>query len=159
MTKQIRNLRASLVAICILASVTSCRRPIPAAPDREVIAATIAGFHNALGKGDGAAALAFLAPDAQILESGHRQTREEYESEHLAADIEFARVVPSTRGALIVRQEGNTAWATSTSVSKGQFRGRAVDAENAELMVLAKTDDGWRIRAIHWSSHSHGAAP
>jgi ketosteroid isomerase-like protein len=142
--------------VCIgvaIASLTSCRRPIPTAPDREAIASTVATFHDALAKGDRTAALALLSPDVQILETGHRETREEYEKRHLDSDIEFAKAVPSTRGALVVRQEGNVAWTTVTGRSKGSLRGRNFDAENAELMVLMKTDDGWRIRAIHWSAH------
>lgn len=143
--------------VCVfatLASLGSCRRPIPTAPDREAIATTVSKFHEALANGDRAAAMSLLAPDAQILETGHRQTREEYEGEHLAADIEFAKAVPGDRGAMIVRQEGSIAWTSAPSRSTGKFRGKDVDSESAELMVLAKTENGWRIRAIHWSSHS-----
>jgi ketosteroid isomerase-like protein len=138
-------------------SLSSCRRQIPTAPDREAIATTVTAFHDALAKGNRNAALALLAPDVQILETGHRETRDEYEKRHLDSDIEFAKAVPSTRGALVVRQEGNVAWTTATGRSKGSLRGRNFDAENAELMVLVKTDDGWRIRAIHWSSHDQTA--
>ncbi|MBA3881230.1 MAG: nuclear transport factor 2 family protein [Chthoniobacterales bacterium] len=147
-----------LLALCfpVFISLSSCRKPIPTAPDREAIATTVTAFHDALAKGDRAAVLALLAPDAQIVETGHRQTREEYESEHLGADVEFAKAVPSTRSALIVRQEGNAAWTTATGRSTGTYKGRPVNSENAELMVLAKTDEGWRIRAVHWSSHSGG---
>ena len=137
-------------------AIVSCRRPIPTAPDREAIATTVTAFHEALAGGDSAAAMALLAPDAQVLESGHRETREEYSGKHLAADMEFTRAVQSTRGAMIVRQEGNVAWTSTTSLIKGQFRGKDVQAESAELMVLGKTEDGWRIRAIHWSTHEGG---
>lgn len=155
-----RFLRHGSICACVLlclAAITSCRRPIPTAPDRDAIATTVTAFHDALAKGDRASALSLLAADAQIVESGHRQTREEYESEHLGADIEFAKAVPSTRGAMIVRQEGTAAWVTSTGRSTGNFDGKPVDSENAELMVLAKKDERWQIRAIHWSSHSHRA--
>src|SRR6266508_4185603 len=54
-----------------------------ASTDRVAIAAAAEGFHRALAQGDRAAALALLAPDAAILESGHLQTRAEYEREHL----------------------------------------------------------------------------
>jgi len=142
------------IAVVTCVSLTACRKPIPTAPDREAIATTVAAFHDALAKGDRRSAMELLAPDAQILETGHRETRQEYEARHLASDIEFAKAVPSTRGAMIVRQEGNVAWASVASRSKGSFKGREIDAENAELMVLAKTDARWLIRAIHWSSHS-----
>lgn len=150
-----RPLLALVLAAALL--LPSCRKPIPTAPDRDSIAATVTAFHDALAKGDRRAALALLAPDAQILETGHRQTREDYETEHLGADIEFAKAVPSTRGALIVRQDGNVAWATTTGRSSGTFNGKPVDSENAEMMVLSKGEAGWQIRAIHWSNHSHGA--
>ena len=150
------NPRLLLVLCAFVLSLWSCRKPMPTAPDREAIATTVSAFHDALAKGDRGAAMALLAPDAQILETGHRESREEYENGHLGSDIEFAKAVPSTRGALIVRQEGNIAWTTAAGRSKGTFKGREIDAENAELMVLMKTEAGWRIRAIHWSSHTHG---
>ena len=143
-----------VVCAVALTPLASCRKPIATAPDREEIANTVAAYHAALSNGDRAAALALLAPDAQILESGHRESREQYENGHLGSDIEFAKAVPSTRGPMIVRQEGNVAWTTVAGRSKGAFKGRDVEAENAELMVLVKTEEGWRIRAIHWSSHS-----
>ncbi|MFN2507414.1 MAG: DUF4440 domain-containing protein [Chthoniobacterales bacterium] len=149
-----KDLLITALLTAALAALPGCRRPIPTAPDREAIAKTVNAFHEALAKGDRSAALALLSPDAQILENGHRQTREEYAAEHLTADIAFAKAVPSTRAAMIVRQEGSVAWATVTGRSTGNFNGRNVDAENAELMVLSKTDNRWLIRAIHWSSHS-----
>lgn len=152
-----KHLLASGVALLAIVTISSCRRPIPTAPDREAIATTVNAFHESLKRGDRDAAMGLLAPDAQILETGHRQSREEYAAEHLAADIEFARAVSSTRGALIVRQEGEVAWTSVTSRSNGEFQGKPADSESAELMVLAKTDAGWRIRAIHWSNHSSGA--
>ena len=122
-------------------------------PDPE-ITATVERFHAALNKGDAAAAMALLAPDARILESGHTETRAEYEKGHLSADIEFAQAVPGKREDVITRQEGPVAWSTSTSRTTGNFKGRAIDSAGTELMVLSKTADGWRIRAIHWSSHA-----
>ena len=146
-------IRIALIAAA--ATLTSCRKPIPPAPDRDAIAATVRAFHDALKNGDRAAAMSCLAEDAQILESGHRETREQYEGGHLKEDIEFAKAVPSTEGAAIVRQEGNVAWASRVSRSTGQFRGNDIDSEGAELMVLSKDGDRWKIRAIHWSNHSH----
>ncbi len=122
-------------------------------PDPE-ITATVERFHAALNKGDAAAAMALLAPDARILEGGHTETRAEYEKGHLSADIEFAQAVPGKREDVITRQEGSVAWSTSTSRTTGNFKGRAIDSAGTELMVLSKTADGWRIRAIHWSSHA-----
>jgi ketosteroid isomerase-like protein len=116
------------------------------------VKAAVEGFHQALLRGDRAAALALLAPDAVILESGELQTREEYEREHLAEDIAFARATKTDWSPLIIRQEGNVAWTTATSKTTGTFQGHKVDSTGVELMVLTKDGSGWRIRAIHWSS-------
>jgi ketosteroid isomerase-like protein len=146
--------RLTLIAIPVI-GLASCRRPIPPAPNRDAIAATVQGFHDALKNGDRAAVMSFLADDAQILETGHRETREQYENGHLASDIEFAKAVPTAPGALIVRQEGDVAWTSAVSRSAGTFRDREVDTENAELMVLARKEGRWQIRAVHWSGHAH----
>ncbi len=145
----------AVAALVLLTSFVSCRKPHPPAEDREAIVAAVDGFHNALAQGDTAAATALLADDVQVLEEGERQTREEYLREHLGSDLTFAKAVPAVRKAMIVRQEGDVAWTTSLSVSKGTYLGREIDQDGAELMVLAKQPGGWRIRAIHWSGHAH----
>jgi ketosteroid isomerase-like protein len=123
-----------------------------ASADSAQVAATVERFHQALAAADSAAALALLTPDVEVLESGGVETRAEYRSHHLAADIEFARAVRSERGPVRVRVRGDVAWATSTSTTQGEFRGRPVNSAGAELMVLVRTPQGWRIAAIHWSS-------
>lgn len=122
--------------------------------DSAAVAAVIERYHDALATGDSSLALALLADDVVVLESGGVETREEYRSHHLPADIQFARAVPSTREAPRVVTRGDVAWASSTSRTRGEFRGRAIDSAGAELMVLVRAADGWRITAIHWSSRS-----
>lgn len=122
--------------------------------DSAAAAKTVDDYHAALSSGDSARALALLAPDAVILESGAMETRAEYRSHHLAGDIAFAKAVKSERGPLVVRIDGSTAWTSSTSVTQGTFNGRAINSSGAESMVLTKGPDGWRIRAIHWSSRT-----
>ncbi|HEY7768097.1 nuclear transport factor 2 family protein [Longimicrobium sp.] len=140
--------------------VVEPRDVVSAAPTRSFardsaeVTAAVARFHHALEMGDSAAVLALLAPDAVILESGGVEYVPEYRGHHLPADIEFARAVQSTRTPVQIRVEGDVAWASATSVAQGQFRGRAVNSAGAELMVLARTRDGWRITAIHWSSRT-----
>lgn len=121
--------------------------------DAEAITAAVNGFHDALHRGDAKAAMELLAPDAVILESGSSQTREEYSREHLAEDIAFVKAVPGTRSKLSIKQEGNVAWTTATTQSVGTFNGHEVNSAGVEFMVLTKTKLGWRICAIHWSSH------
>lgn len=120
------------------------------------IAAVVRTFHDALGRGDSAAVLALLAPDVVVFESGDVETRAEYRAHHLQADIEFARSVRTLRGPLRVVQEGTAAWASGTSEVTGRFKGQRVDSQGAELIVLSRGAERWRIRAIHWSSHPKG---
>ena len=121
-------------------------------PDASEISAAVERFHHALAQGDRDAALQLLGPDAVILESGEMQTRAEYEREHLGEDIAFAKATKSERSQVIIQQQGDAAWATATSQTTGTFNGRKIDSVGVELVVLTKSDSGWRIRAIHWSN-------
>lgn len=122
--------------------------------DSAAVVATVDAYHHALSSGDSAAALALLAADAVILESGGVETRAEYRGHHLPGDIEFARAVPSVRTSARVVVQGDIAWAWSTSTTQGEFRSRAINSQGAELMVLSRDPSGWKIRAIHWSSRN-----
>ncbi len=153
-----------LLAPALLAGAAAlhARDPAPAAAretgaqrsDSAEVAATVDRFHRALAAGDSAGALALLTEDVQVLESGGVEDRAEYRSHHLGADIEFARAVPGERGPVRVRVRGDVAWASSTSTTRGTFRGRPVHSAGAELMVLVRAPFGWRIAAIHWSSRA-----
>lgn len=122
--------------------------------DSAAVAAVVAKYHDALTKGDSAAALALLADDAMILESGGIETRAEYRSHHLPADINASRTSPGQRGPVHVRVHGEVAWTTTTSTSTRQVNNSPVTSTMAELMVLVKTPNGWKITAIHWSSRT-----
>jgi ketosteroid isomerase-like protein len=118
------------------------------------VVSAVAAFHAALAAGDSLAALELLAADAQVLESGTTETLAEYRAHHLPADIAFAQAVPSERRILRVVVVDSIAWLTATSHAQGTYRGRSVNSDGAELMVLVRSADRWRIRAIHWSSRS-----
>ena len=122
--------------------------------DSSAVAAAVNGFHEALGAGDSLRALALLANDVVILESGEMETRAEYRSHHLSADIAFTKAVKSVQGTLKITISGNTAWAVSTSTTQGEYKGRKINSVGAESMVLTRSKQGWMIRSIHWSSRS-----
>jgi len=125
-----------------------------AATDQSASAtAVVEAFHDALQRGDRAAVMELLAPNAIILENGSAESRDEYQQHHLAEDIAFSRAVPSKRSVWAVHIEGDVAWIASTSRANGAFESRAVNSAGTELMVLTNSAAGWRIRAIHWSSH------
>jgi ketosteroid isomerase-like protein len=120
--------------------------------DSTAIVATIDRFHTALETADSAAVKRLLSDDVTVLESGSLETRAEYLRHHLGADIEFAQAIHSVRKLVSVTRSGNTAWVVSTSTTQGSFKGRAINSDGAELMVLTRRKTGWQIRAIHWSS-------
>lgn len=146
---------AALVALA-LQPAASVAQPGPspraAAPDSAAIAAAAEAFHAALAAGDSVAALGLLADDAVVLEGGELETRAQYAAHHLAADIAFTRGLGGTRTVTGVRQVGDAAWLWATTACRGAWNGRDIDSVGAELLVLAREGDRWRLRAIHWSS-------
>jgi len=125
--------------------------------DTNAVRETVRQFHEALIRGDSAATLSLLAQDAVILEAGGIESRAEYRAHHLPADIRFAAAVPAKTGTVHVTLAGDVAWVTSTSEAAGTFDGRPINSVTAELAVLTRTEEGWRIRAIHWSSRRRAA--
>ena len=110
-------------------------------------------FHEALRTGNVTLVQQLLAADAVIIEGGQVESRDEYLRHHLAADIEFAKAVPSRLVGSQTTLNGATAWVRSANSSTGTFRHRPIRLAGAELMVLTQTASSWEIRAIHWSSY------
>jgi ketosteroid isomerase-like protein len=138
-----------------LAPAAADAQPQPA--DSAAVVAAIEAYHEALSSGDGEGALALLADDAQIAESGGLETKEEYASHHLPGDMAYAAAMDRTSTFASVHVVGDVAWAMSTSHTHGTFRDREIDSRGAELMVLRRESDGsWRITAIHWSARRGG---
>lgn len=149
---------ATIVFRVVGGRATGAATSVGAGADSAAVADVVRRYGAALAAGDSAAALALLAPDAIVLESGGAETRAEYRSHHLAGDIAYARAVRSEDSPIRVTIVGNAAWAWSTSTTQGEYRGRTINNAGAELMVLSRgTDGGWRIRAIHWSSRARRA--
>ena len=120
--------------------------------DSSAVASVVSKYHDALAAGDSAAALALLSDDAVILETGGVETRADYRSHHLPADINYAKAIKSQYGPIQVRIHGDMAWTTATSTTQGEMNGRTINSAGAELMVLVRSGGTWKISAIHWSS-------
>lgn len=150
--------RSRRIALALLLSLLAGGRSLQAqqtAPtDSMEVADVVHRYHAALSAGDTAAVMELLAPGAVVLESGGMESREEYRSHHLPADMAFAKAVARDRGPMHVAVHGDVAWASSLATTRGTFREREIDSQTAELMVLRRTDVGWRIEAIHWSSRN-----
>lgn len=148
-------LTAGRLPAVLLALLTAIAGPARGqAPDSLEVAGVVAAFHAALQAGDSAKAVSLLSDDARILESGSVETRAEYRAHHLPVDIAFAAAVASERTIEQVTVQGDVAWVVSTSETTGTYRDRAIDSAGAELVVLAREANAWKIRAIHWSSHA-----
>jgi ketosteroid isomerase-like protein len=120
--------------------------------DAEHVVAVIDAFHSALARGDSTTALEQLADDVVILESGRTEDKNHYRSGHLSGDMRFSQAVSRERGEIAVQILGDVAWAHSTSTAVGTLGDRSLDLQGAELMVLARTNGMWKIKAVHWSS-------
>ncbi|MEO6971600.1 MAG: nuclear transport factor 2 family protein [Chthoniobacterales bacterium] len=153
MKTNLQTCAMTLLASGCLLLAAGLSRAEPIAPDATAITTAAADFHKALSAGKPDQVMALLQPDALIVEGGTVQTRAEYQSEHLAADIAYARAVPSTQRSAVVRQEGDVGWVTCTFSVTGKFHDKVINDLAAETMVLTRTLAGWRIRTIHWSSH------
>lgn len=152
-----RALRAVLPVALTLAVVAA---PPPAraqSVDSAAVVATIEAFHAALAAGDSTKALSLLSDDVTILETGGVETKSDYRSGHLRGDMAYAKAVQSQRAITSVRIRGDVAWVAGTSITQGDYNGRAINSAGAELVVLSREGGAWKIRAVHWSSRMRRA--
>jgi ketosteroid isomerase-like protein len=144
--------RSLLIVVAIAFAVlvqAGCAAP---APKEEDVIGVLESFYGAMKTGDTAAAMRPIAADAVFIESGRIETREQYETSHLPADIEFEKQVNGKRLPWQVKFKGDTAWAIATTEFDGTFNGTPLSFTSTQLAVLTREDAGWQIRSIHWSS-------
>ena len=125
--------------------------------DSTAAVAAVEQFRAALEAADSARAVSMLADDVLILESGAVQTRAEYLGGHLGADMKAAAGSKRERTVLRVTVIGDVALVVSKTVAPPTGVQGSTGSEMAELMVVAKTAAGWKIRAVHWSSRRRRA--
>ena len=142
--------RCSGAALALLLPVLAACADTSSAPAD--VQATLEAFYGAMKSGDTVTAMAQIAPDAIFVESGRLETREEYEKNHLPADIAFEKQVSGKRGDWRTTINGDTAWAIATTEFVGTFDTVPVDFVSTQLAVLTRADTRWLIRSIHWSS-------
>jgi ketosteroid isomerase-like protein len=120
--------------------------------DTAAVRTTLESFYAAMKNAENATAMALIAEDAVFVEGGRLETREEYEKNHLPADISFEKQVSGKRGDWQITIKDDTAWAIVTTEYDGIFDGAPVAFTGAQLAVLTRDADKWMIRSIHWSS-------
>jgi ketosteroid isomerase-like protein len=142
--------------IALIAAAVAAVSPIAVEPAARPAAAVVDGFHAALRKGDGKAALKLMAADALVYESGHvEHGKAEYQAVHLEGDMEYSRAVTQVTTARVGHAKGNVAWIASEGRTSGTFNGKPVDRATTETFVLRRSAGQWRIVHIHWSSAAH----
>ncbi|MEN8143869.1 MAG: DUF4440 domain-containing protein [Gemmatimonadota bacterium] len=159
---RVRGIRSLFPAIAVALAVAApahaqeseSESGLAAAPNPALdsVRATVEAFKQALRSGDAEGALALLHSEVLVYEAGHAETRDEYAEGHLAADISFLQAVESTTTQERVNLSGDMALYASEYASKGEFRGRDIDSNGTETIVLVRSDDDWKILHIHWSS-------
>ena len=123
------------------------------APSARPAAAVVDAFHAALRRGDTKTALAQLAENALIYESGGvERSRQEYASHHLGADAAFTQAVPGTVTRRAGEAIGSVAWIATEGRTTGTYKGKAIDRITTETIVLRRDGSTWKIAHIHWSS-------
>ena len=96
-----------------------------------------------------------LDPKVLILESGSSErSRDEYLSEHAIADAAFMQAAQQQLRYRQAQIEGDVAWVCTESMLHSMKDGQMVMLLSTETMVLRKTEQGWKIVHIHWSSRA-----
>lgn len=116
--------------------------------------AAIDGFHHALVEGRGQDALAFLHPDATIVEGGTVETVDGYAAGHMGHDMEFLAQAEIEQLSREVEVSAKQATVVTRRRMRGQFEDRQLDLAGTETATLVETDAGWRITHLAWSSTS-----
>lgn len=114
---------------------------------------TVQKFHRALREGDQTAALGALADAVVIFEGGGvERSAQEYAGHHLPADIAFLQQMNITQQEMQIQQHGQLAFAYGRSRMQGEYKGKALDLQSMETLVLKREGNDWKIVHVHWSS-------
>ena len=90
---------------------------------------------------------------AQVFEMATKYLRPDvYAKHHLRADAKFSRLVSSAVHRRAGNSNGALAWIASEGRTTGAYKGKPLDLLTTETMLLRRTNTGWRIVHIHWSS-------
>lgn len=120
---------------------------------------TADAFSDSIATGDVAKVRTLLLPEVLIYESGEMETSaEDYAGHHLPADIAFMAGMKREILSRISGGDGAASWVATKSRLRGQYKGKPVDLDSTETLILTFTEAGWRIAHIHWSSTTHREA-
>lgn len=127
------------------------------APAAAEAVAAVERFSLALSAGDLTKVGAELDPAVLILESGGAEhSRDEYLGGHGKSDAAFLKGAHITLKRRTASASGDFAWVGSESEIHAMKGKEMLMIASTETMVLRKTDQGWKIAHIHWSSRRAG---
>ena len=149
-------MRIVALALCLCALGNRAHAQAARADSAGAVAAVMR-FHEALAAQDSVRAMSQLSSDVLVLESGVIQTRAEYLSHHLGADMKAMQGAKGVRALVRVTLLGDAAYVVSKTTTPATNADGSNGSEMAEIMVLSKAPGGWTIRAIHWSSRRRRA--
>ncbi len=125
------------------------------APAAKDAVAAVERFSNALSAGQLDKAGAELDAKVLILESGGAEhSAAEYLSGHAKGDAAFLKTVHVQLMRRKAQASGDMAWVGSESELHVMKDGKMTTILSTETMVLKRTDKGWKITHIHWSSRT-----
>src|SRR5687768_18073923 len=140
----------ALILSCSLS--TACAPPQSPADDEAAVAAAVKEFQTAMDTGDAATVMRYIADDALMMEGGTIENRMQYETDHLPADLDFAKGMKAKRMPVKQDVRGDVAWVRTSTEFSGTFQEQPLALLGLETMVLTREPEGWRVRALHWSS-------
>lgn len=145
-----KRLQRLWLGAALLMAIPVQARSQAALEDEAEVRAAARALSEALARGDSAAALASLHDDVLILEGARTETKDQYRSGHLRADIAFASAVTRETLREGVTITGDLALYTRQYRTTGRYRDRDIDRTSSEALLLVRTAAGWRIRHVHW---------
>jgi ketosteroid isomerase-like protein len=151
--KELPSMRIHLLPVILLSILAAaCSPAASTADDEAAVAAAVKEFQTAMDTGDAATVMRYIADDALMMEGGTIENRMQYETDHLPADLEFAKGMTAKRMPVKQDVRGDVAWVRTSTEFSGTFQEQPLSLLGLETMVLTREPDGWRIRALHWSS-------
>jgi hypothetical protein len=157
-------------ALCFLAFATPVRADGPGAHAHDAERATPAiqvpadaraaveavdRFSAALVSGNLVAAGAELAPEVLILEAGGAErSAGEYLGGHAKGDAAFLKQAHVQLLRRTASVHGDLVWVASESELHVSRDGKPVTVLSAETMLVRRSEEGWKIVHIHWSSRT-----
>jgi len=110
-------------------------------------------FHKALSAKKKELALSLLDENVLIYEGGRvERSASEYAHHHLLSDMAYISSVDVETLEHQVVVYGEVAISSARTKTTGFFKGRKIDRNGMETMVLKKSDGKWKITNIHWSN-------